>query len=256
MKKINITITGGLGRMGQLLIKHTNKDKKLILHSVTEYKELKKGKIRYQLNNDQAFKGTNVIIDFTRPNCTLEVLKLAVKYKKKVIIGTTGFKERHWKIIKKASKKISILQSGNMSLGINLMQFVSKILSKGFMNNYQMEIHDAHHIKKIDYPSGTALMLGHAIADGKLKTLKKIQGKIFVNEKGKGSVNKLNFYILRKGKIPGTHSVIFENKLEKLKVEHTAHTRDLFVEGAISAAKWLVNKKPGFYNMQNVLGIK
>ena len=100
MKKINITITGGLGRMGQLLIKQTNKDKKLILHSVTEYKELKKGKIRYQLNNDQAFKGTNVIIDFTRPNCTLEVLKLAVKYKKKVIIGTTVFKERHWKIIK------------------------------------------------------------------------------------------------------------------------------------------------------------
>ena len=256
MKKINVTVTGGLGRMGQLLIKYTQRDKKLKLFSVTEYKELKKGKIKYQKNNDKAFKGTNVIIDFTRPNCTLEVLKLAVKFKKKVIIGTTGFRKKHWDAIKKASKKIAILQSGNMSLGINLMQFVSQILSKGFMNDYQMEIHDAHHIKKIDYPSGTALMLGHAVASGKSKTLKKIQGKVFLNKKGKLIPNKLNFYIVRKGKIPGTHSVIFENKQEKLKIEHTAHSRNLFAEGTISAVKWLVNKKPGLYNMHHVLGIK
>jgi len=256
MKKINITITGGLGRMGQLLIKHTLKDKKLKLYSATEYKEFKKGKIKYQKNTDTAFKGTNVIIDFTRPNCTLEVLKLAVKNKKKVIIGTTGFQKKHLDAIKKASKKIAILQSGNMSLGINLMQFVSKILSKGFMNDYQMEIHDAHHVKKVDYPSGTALMLGHAVADGKNKNLKQIQGKIFLNKKGKGKNNKLNFYIVRKGKIPGTHSVIFENKQEKIEIQHTAHSRDLFAEGAINAAKWLVNKKPGLYNMHHVLGIK
>ena len=256
MKKIKITVTGGLGRMGQLLIKNTQKDKKLKLYSATEYKEFKKAGVKYQKNTDAAFKGTDVIIDFTRPNCTLEVLKLAIKHKKKVIIGTTGFQKKHWDTIKKASKKIPILQSGNMSLGINLMQFVSKILSKGFMNNYQMEIHDAHHAKKIDYPSGTALMLGHAVADGKSKSLKQIQGKIFLNKKGKGKTNKLNFYILRKGKIPGTHSVIFENKQEKLEVQHTAHSRDLFAEGAISAAKWLANKKPGLYNMHHVLGIK
>ena len=140
-----------------------------------------------------------------------------------------GFKKKHWDAIKKASKKIAILQSGNMSLGINLMQFVSKILSKGFMGDYQMEVHDAHHIK-IDYPSGTALMLGHAVAEGKFKSLKQIQGKIFLNKKGKGKSNKLNFYIVRKGKIPGTHSVIFENKQEKLEIQHTAHSRDLFSE--------------------------
>jgi len=256
MKKINITITGGLGRMGQLLIKHTQRDKNLKLYSATEYKEIKKGKVKYQKNTDSAFKGTNVVIDFTRPNCTLEVLKFAIKHKKKVIIGTTGFKKKHWDAIKKASKKIAILQSGNMSLGINLMQFVSKILSKGFMDDYQMEVHDAHHAKKIDYPSGTALMLGHAVADGKSKSLKQIQGKIFLNKKGKGTTNKLNFYIVRKGKIPGTHSVIFENKQEKLEIQHTAHSRDLFAEGAINAAKWLTNKKPGLYNMHHVLGIK
>lgn len=256
MKKINISITGGLGRMGQLLIQQTQKDKNLKLHSATENKEIKKGKIQYQKNNDKAFKRTNVIIDFTRPNCTLEVLKLAVKHKKKVVIGTTGFQKKHWDEIKKASKKIAILQSGNMSLGINLMQYVSKILSKGFLSDYQMEVHDDHHIKKIDYPSGTALMLGHAVADGKNKNLKQIQGKIFLNKKGKGQKNKLNFYIVRKGNTPGTHSVIFENKKEKIEIKHTAHSRDLFAEGAINAAKWLKNKKPGLYNMHHVLGIK
>ena len=180
----------------------------------------------------------------------------AVKHKKKVIIGTTGFQKKHWDAIKKASKKIAILQSGNMSLGINLMQFVSQILSKGFFNDYQMEVHDDHHIKKIDYPSGTALMLGHAVANGKGKKLSQIQGKIFLNKKGKGIKNKLNFYIIRKGKTPGTHSVIFENKQEKIEIQHTAHSRDLFAEGAINAAKWLKNKKPGLYNMHHVLGIK
>ncbi len=256
MKKINISITGGLGRMGQLLIQQTQKDKNLKLHSATENKEIKKGKIQYQKNNDTAFKGTNVIIDFTRPNCTLEVLKLAVKHKKKVVIGTTGFQKKHWDEIKKASKKIAILQSGNMSLGINLMQYVSKILSKGFLSDYQMEVHDDHHIKKIDYPSGTALMLGHAVADGKNKNLKQIQGKIFLNKKGKGQKNKLNFYIVRKGNTPGNHSVIFENKQEKIEIKHTAYSRDLFAEGAINAAKWLKGKKPGLYNMHHVLGIK
>lgn len=256
MKKLNITVTGGLGRMGQLLIKNTQKDRQLRLYSATEHKELKKGKIHYQKNVDKAFKGTNIIIDFTRPNCTMEVLKLAVKHKKKVIIGTTGFQKKHWDAIKKASKKIAILQSGNMSLGINLMQFVSQILSKGFFNDYQMEVHDDHHIKKIDYPSGTALMLGHAVANGKGKKLSQIQGKVFLNKKGKGIKNKLNFYIIRKGKTPGTHSVIFENKQEKIEIQHTAHSRDLFAEGAINAAKWLKNKKPGLYNMHHVLGIK
>ncbi|MEK9717002.1 MAG: 4-hydroxy-tetrahydrodipicolinate reductase [Pelagibacteraceae bacterium] len=256
MKKLNITISGGLGRMGSLLIKNTIKDKKLKLYSSTEHKEIRKGKMLFQKNTDKAIKGTNVIIDFTRPKCTLEILKLAIKHKKKIVIGTTGFNKNHLNIIKKASKKIAILQSGNMSLGINLMQFVSKILSKGFMKDYQMEIHDAHHIKKIDYPSGTALMLGNAVAEGKGKQLNQIQGKIFLNKKGKGKVNRINFYIVRKGKIPGIHSVIFENKQERIEIKHTAHSRDLFAEGAINAAKWLANKKPGLYNMHDVLNIR
>ena len=256
MKKINITVSGGLGRMGSLLIQKTIQDKNLNLSSVTEQRESKKKGIHYEKNSSQSLKKTNIIIDFTRPNCTSQILKLATKLKKKVIIGTTGFNKEQQAEINKASKKIAILQSGNMSLGINLMQYLSGILSKKILKEYSMEIHDAHHKMKIDYPSGTALMLGKAVAEGKGKSLDQIKGNIFLNKKGKGKTNKINFFIKRKGKIPGTHSVIFQTPKETIELKHTAKSRDLFADGAINAAKWLANKKPGLYNMHDVLKIR
>tara|TARA_B100000575_G_C23091354_1_gene629207 strand:- start:577 stop:1353 length:777 start_codon:yes stop_codon:yes gene_type:complete len=258
MKKNNIVITGCLGRMGKLLTKCVIKDKKLKLSGLTENIKIpnKIHGILPQSNNDQVFNKADIIIDFTIPKSTIDVLKIAKKLKKKVVIGTTGFTDKEQTFINKVSKSIPILQSGNMSLGINLMQFISKILSKGFSSDYEIEIHDAHHKKKVDYPSGTALMLGHALAAGKNKKFKQIKGRIFLNKKGKGKVKRLNFYIIRQGKIPGTHSVIFKNNQETLEIKHTAHSRNLFAEGAINAAKWLANKKPGLYNMHHVLGIK
>jgi len=256
MKKINITISGGLGRMGSLLIQKVKEDKSLNLSSVTEQRELKKNGILFEKNSSQSLKKANVIIDFTRPNCTSQILKLATKLKKKVIIGTTGFNKKQQVEINKASKTIAILQSGNMSLGINLMQYLSGILSEKILKEYSMEIHDAHHKMKIDYPSGTALMLGNAVAKGKGKSLDQIKGNIFLNKKGKGKLNKINFFIKRKGKIPGTHTVIFQTDKETIELKHTAKSRDLFADGAINAAKWLTNKKPGLYNMHDVLKIR
>ena len=179
MKKINITISGGLGRMGSLLIQKVKEDRSLNLSSVTEQRELKKNGILFEKNSSQSLKKTNVIIDFTRPNCTSQILKLATKLKKKVIIGTTGFNKKQQAEINKASKKIAILQAGNMSLGVNLMQYLSGILSEKILKEYSMEIHDAHHKMKIDYPSGTALMLGNAVAKGKGKSLDQRKGIFF-----------------------------------------------------------------------------
>ncbi len=256
MKKIKITVSGGLGRMGSLLIKKTLRDKNLLLESVTEQKEIKKNKIHYKKNSIDSLKNTNVIIDFTRPNCTSEILKIATKLKKKIIIGTTGFNKKQQSEIIRASKKIAILQSGNMSLGINLLQYLSGILSKKILKEYEMEIHDAHHKMKIDYPSGTALMLGDAVAKGKGRNLEQIKGNIFLNKIGKGKAGKINFFIKRKGKIPGTHSVIFQTPKETIELKHISKSRDLFADGAINAAKWLANKKPGLYNMHDVLKIR
>ena len=131
MKKINITITGALGRMGQILINRISKNKNLKLISLTDLKDGKKIKgIKIQSNNLEAFKETDVIIDFSRPKSSIEILNFAKKLKKKVVIGTTGFTKKDENIIKNCSKKIAIFKSGNMSLGINLLEYITKILSK------------------------------------------------------------------------------------------------------------------------------
>ena len=257
MKKINITITGALGRMGKILITKILSNKNLKLYSATDIKIKKIFKnIKTQKNNLNAFKKTDVIIDFSRPKVSLEILKFAKKLKKKIVIGTTGFSEKQNSIINIYSKKIPIFKSGNMSLGINLIEYIVKIVSKKIPKNYKIAISDNHHKKKIDYPSGTALMLANAVAQGKNKKLNLIKGKNFLNKKGTFSSNKINFFITRKGKTIGKHSVYFNNIIENIELKHVAFSRELFAEGAITAAIWISKKIKGLFNMQDMLNLK
>jgi len=257
MKKINITIAGALGRMGKILINQVSKNKNLKLYSLTDLKIGKKIKgIIIQNNSLKAFKKTDVIIDFSRPKSSIEILNFAKKLKKKVIIGTTGFTKKEENIVKKCSKKIAIFKSGNMSLGINLLEYISKILSKKIPNNYQIGILDNHHSAKIDYPSGTALMLANAVAKGKGKNLDKLKGKYFLNKKGNLKNNKINFFIKRKGKTIGEHSIIYNNKIENIELKHTAFSRELFADGALNAAIWISKKNKGLFNMQDMFNLK
>ena len=257
MKKINITITGALGRMGKILIKRISKNKNLKLFSLTD---IKSGKtingIKIQKNNIKAFKETDVIIDFSRPKASLEVLDYAKKLKKKVIIGTTGFNSKQNNLIKNYSKKIAIFKSGNMSLGINLLEYIVSILSKKIPESYQIGINDNHHKRKVDYPSGTALMLANAVSKGKNKNPESIKGKMFLNKSGSLQKNKVNFFITRKGNTIGKHSVNFNNKIENIELKHTAFSRDLFADGALNAAVWIRKKNKGLFNMQDMLGLK
>ena len=257
MKKINITITGALGRMGKILIKRISKNKNLKLFSLTD---IKSGKtingIKIQKNNIEAFKKTDVIIDFSRPIASLEVLDYAKKFKKKVIIGTTGFNSKQNNLIKNYSKKIAIFKSGNMSLGINLLEYIVSIFSKKIPESYQIGINDNHHKLKVDYPSGTALMLANAVSKGKNKNLESVKGKIFLNKSGSLQKNKVNFFITRKGNTIGKHSVNFNNKIENIELKHTAFSRDLFADGALNAAVWISKKNKGLFNMQDMLGLK
>jgi 4-hydroxy-tetrahydrodipicolinate reductase len=257
MKKINITITGALGRMGKILIKRISKNRNLKLFSLTD---LKSGKtvngIKIQKNNLAAFKKTDVIIDFSRPKASLEILSYAKKLKKKVVIGTTGFTKQQNNLIKNYSKKIAIFKSGNMSLGINLLEYIVNILSKKISNDYHIAINDDHHKNKIDYPSGTALMLANAVCKGKNKNLESIKGKTFLNKKGNLQKNKINFFITRKGNTIGEHSVLFNNKIENIELKHSAFSRELFADGALNAAIWISKKNKGLFNMQDMLGLK
>ena len=258
MKKINLAITGCLGRMGQQLIKSSKREKNFKLVSITESRRINKkvSGLKPQLNSISAFKNANIIIDFTVPKCTLEVLKIASKLKKRVVIGTTGFSKKEENLIKKYSKKIPILKAGNMSLGINLMMYLSEIASKSLRDNFLSKIFEAHHKHKKDHPSGTALMLGKGIAKGKKKDFSKLIGRQYLNKKTFPYSKKINFNSIRKGEIVGNHKVLFSSGKEIITLNHEAFDRALYSEGAFTAAKWLMNKKPGLYSMRNVLNFK
>ena len=258
MKKINLAISGCLGRMGQQLIRSSKTNKNFKLVALTENKTInrKVAGIKLDLNTELAFKTTDVIVDFTVPKCTLDILKIASKLKKKVVIGTTGFTQKDESLIRKFSKKIPILKSGNMSLGINLLMYLTEITSKSLNDEYLSKVFEVHHKYKKDYPSGTALMLGKGIANGKNKNLYNLIGKKFLNRKSFPYSKKINFNSIRKGEIIGEHEVTFSSGKEIIKLNHEAFDRSLYSDGALAAAKWLINKKPGLYSMRDLLNFE
>ena len=258
MKKINLTITGCMGRMGQQLVKSANKNKIFKLVSLTENRKINKkiSGMKPEINSPAAFEKTNVIIDFTVPDCTLEVLKMAAKQKKRVVIGTTGFTKKQEILIKTFSKKIPILKAGNMSLGVNLLMYLTEITSKSLGNSFLSKVHEVHHKHKIDYPSGTALMLGRGIANGKNKNFYSLIGKKYLNKKSFPYSQKINFNSIRKGEVIGEHEVRFSSGKEILRLNHESFDRALYSEGALTAATWLMSKKAGLYSMRDLLNFK
>ena len=244
--------------MGNQLIKSAKNNRNFKIVSLTEDKRINRKLvgIKPELNTSNAFKKTNVIIDFTIPKCTLEVLKIASRLKKRVVIGTTGFTKAQEKIIKNYSRKIPILKAGNMSLGVNLLMYLTEIASKSLGNNFLSKVYEVHHKHKIDHPSGTALMLGKGIADGKNKKLQSLIGKKYLNKKSFPYSKKINFNSMRKGEVIGEHEVRFSSGKEIVTLNHESFDRALYSEGALTAAKWLKNKKPGLYSMRDLLNFK
>ena len=256
MSKIRLTITGCMGRMGKQLAKSSKKDKSFKIVSLTESKLIKKkiGNILPQLNSIKALENTDVIIDFTIPKCTLEVLKIASKLNKRLVIGTTGFTRKQELIIKNYSKKMPILKAGNMSLGINLLMYLTEISARSLNKNFKSKVFEIHHKHKKDYPSGTALMLGNGIAKGKGVNFINLIGKKYLNKKNFPYGTKINFNSIRRGEIIGEHEVKFSSGKEIITLNHEAFDRTLYSEGALLAAKWLMKKKSGLYSMRDLLG--
>ena len=258
MKKINLLVTGSMGRMGKQVIKSVKLNNNFKLVALTENKKINKkiNGIKLSLNTEQIFKKADLIVDFTIPKCTFQVLEIASKLKKRVVIGTTGFTKKEEDLLKIFSKKIPILKAGNMSLGINLLMYLTEIASSSLKKNFLSKIFEAHHKYKKDYPSGTALMLGKGIAVGKNKNFYKMLGKKYINKKDFPYGKKINFNSLRKGKIIGKHEVKFSSGKEIITLNHEAFDRSLYSEGALLAAKWLMTKKPGLYSMRDLMNFK
>ena len=258
MKKINLAITGCMGRMGRQIIKSVKIDNNFKLIALTENRKINKkiNGVKISSNTQEVFKKVDLIIDFTVPKCTFQVLKIASQLKKRVVIGTTGFTKKEENLIKKYSKKIPILKAGNMSLGINLLMYLTEITSKSLGNNFLSKVFEVHHKNKKDHPSGTALMLGKGIALGKKRNLYKLMGKKFLNKKSFPFGKKINFNSIRKGKVVGEHEVKFSSGKEIVTLNHESFDRALYSEGALTASKWLMKKKPGLYSMRDLLNFK
>ena len=258
MKKIKLAITGCLGRMGKQLIKSSQNNKDFKIVCLTESGNISKKilGITVEQNTIKTFKKSNVIIDFTVPRCTLQVLKIASKLKKRVVIGTTGFSKKEEALIKKYSRKIPILKAGNMSLGVNLLMYLTEIASKSLGNNFLSKVYEVHHKHKKDYPSGTALMLGKGIADGKNKNFYNLLGKKYLNKRIFPYGKKINFNSIRRGSVIGEHEVKFSSGKEIVTLNHESFDRALYSEGALTASKWLMRKKPGLYSMRDLLNFK
>tara|TARA_A100001015_G_scaffold26017_1_gene29246 strand:+ start:1041 stop:1817 length:777 start_codon:yes stop_codon:yes gene_type:complete len=258
MKKINLAVTGCMGKMGRQIIKSAKSDKSFKLVTLTENELINKrvGGIKLEQTTEKSLKKVHLIIDFTTPKCTFDVLKIASKLKKKVVIGTTGFTKEQENLIKRFSKKIPILKAGNMSLGINLLMYLTEIASNSLGKKFLIKVNEIHHKHKKDYPSGTALMLGKGIAVGKNKNFYNLIGKKYLNKKNFPYGNKINFNSIRRGEIIGEHEVKFSSGKEIITLNHEAFDRALYSEGALSAAKWLMTKKSGLYSMRDLMNFR
>lgn len=238
---IKLVISGACGKMGSRILNLAQKDKDFkIIAGLEQKNNPQVGKIINNVlisSNQEDLKNADCFIDFTTPLGTLENLAVALKYKKPLVIGTTGFSPEQTKGIKKASKKIPIVFSPNMSIGVNLFFRLVRELTSKLSKDYKVNIIEAHHVHKKDAPSGTA------------KKIKQI-----VEEEGKQEV--LNIQSIREGEIVGDHRITFESDFDKIELFHSAKTRDIFAQGALVAAKWLVKnkKKNGLYDMQKILG--
>jgi 4-hydroxy-tetrahydrodipicolinate reductase len=265
---MKIAVIGGFGRMGKRIIELALADGKFTIACAVEYKGApvigrKIGECFPSAQGDghgvfsETLEGDiDVVIDFSTPESTLRHLNDAVKKKIAYVIGTTGFSEAEEKTIAKASSSIPVVKSPNMSLGVNLLFKVTKdvasILGK---RGYDMEIVELHHNKKKDSPSGTARKLLDLAAEGAgLDASGAVYGREgLVGERKSGEIGVM---AVRAGDIVGEHTVYFVGNNERIELTHRAHTRDALARGAIEAAKFVHRKKPGLYDMQDVLGLK
>ena len=266
MKPIKIIVTGASGKMGRTIIKKVLSNKAYKLIGATEgpgnkflgcdISELIKSKKTGKIITDDIeplFAKADAVIDFTLPIASIKYTKMAAKYKIVHVIGTTGFSKSDEKKISLAAKKAIIIKSGNMSMGINILQQVVSRASRLFNETFHIEVLETHHKHKIDAPSGTALMLGQSIADGKNKKLDKLKTISKVGNRKKTTKSKITFNSFRKGNVIGDHKIIFSSKDEVIELSHEALDRGIFATGALHAVSWGINKKAGLYSMIDVL---
>lgn len=203
-----------------------------------------------------AAAGAEIWIDFTRPEATIAALDaLKTTSVRAVVIGTTGFTDAQDGAVQAAASRFAIVKAGNFSLGVNLLQALTRLAASRLGADWDIEILESHHRLKVDAPSGTALMLGEAAAEGRGKALKDVLAAPYLGPDAARKDGEIGMAVRRAGGIYGEHEVLFGSPRELLRLSHVALDRAVFAEGAIHAATWAADQKPGLYGMDDVLGL-
>ncbi len=267
-ESIGIVITGASGRMGQMLVKTVNEREGVHLAGVVERSGhewigrdlgvLMGGTESGVIVSDDpavAFAGAQAVIDFTAPSATISFAKTAAAAGVAHIIGTTGFTEDDLKALAEAGQGGVTIRAGNMSLGVNLLVQLTKKVAAALDEDYDIEVIEAHHRRKVDAPSGTALMLGEAAAEGRGVALKDVEDRARDGITGERKRGDIGFSVIRGGDIVGEHDVMFAADGERITLRHVASDRGVFARGAVKAALWAQGKDAGDYDMLDVLGL-
>jgi 4-hydroxy-tetrahydrodipicolinate reductase len=265
---LKIGILGASGRMGLMLIKAVSEDENCTLIGALEREGSKAigqdagmlaglQPLGIAVSDDPLplFTSAQAVIDFTTPQGTLTYASLAAQARIVHVIGTTGLSEDDFRKLDAAAYHATIIQSGNMSLGINLLAGLVRQAARALSTDFDIEIVEMHHRHKVDAPSGTALLLGDAAAQGRSVALKDVSVRVREGHTGARHAGDIGFATLRGGSVIGDHSVILAGTGERIELTHRAEDRMIFARGAVKAALWGRDKKPGRYGMADVLGL-
>jgi 4-hydroxy-tetrahydrodipicolinate reductase len=268
MAQLRLIVSGAAGRMGRMVVRTIHETDGVVLAGALEREESP------WLGQDPALLagspasglaivadplplliGADAIIDFSSPPASVELAGLAAQARIADVIGTTGMAEEHLDKIEAAARHAPIVLSGNMSVGVNLLAALTRRAASALGDEFDVEIVEMHHRMKIDAPSGTALLLGEAAAEGRGVALKTHSARARDGLTGARRRGDIGFASLRGGSVVGDHSVIFAGEGERIVLSHHAEDRALFARGALKAALWAVSRKPGVYSMADVLGL-
>lgn len=247
---MKVIINGYSGTMGQVLAKCVADDEELELVAGISPKHHDVDGFNTYSSFADVKEDSDVVIDFSNPLALDGILEYCLKTKTPVVLATTGYNDEEMEKIHEAAKQIPVFLSFNMSLGVNILLKLVKEAAKN-LANFDIEIIEKHHNKKVDSPSGTAVMIANAVKEIREQS-EFIYGRH--GRTGKRQQNEVGIHAVRGGTIVGEHSAIFAGNDEILEINHSARSKNVFAEGAIAAAKYLVNQEPGFYNMDDMLG--
>ncbi|WP_293678566.1 4-hydroxy-tetrahydrodipicolinate reductase [uncultured Phenylobacterium sp.] len=251
---IRIAVAGALGRMGRAITAAVEADPTLALAGPFDRPELAGEGL---VSAAEALAAADVVIDFTTPEASVALAAQAAGRGVALVIGATGMSPDHLRRISEAAGRVPVVRTGNFALGVNmLIGLVGQVAKALPASAYDIEVHEAHHRRKVDAPSGTALMLGAAAAEGRGVALSEVARHGREGITGERPVGEIGFSVLRGRGIVGEHSVVCAAEDEILTLSHSARDRGLFARGAVAAARWVVGKPPGEYDMQHVLGFR